>query len=39
MIGLSVWPGILGHSDWADPLEGVAVAFWGALSLHCIIGV
>ena len=39
MLGLSVWPGILRHNGWANPLEGVAVAFWGALSLICIIGV
>jgi hypothetical protein len=39
MLGLSVWPGILTHSGWANPLEGVAVAFWGALSLLCIVGV
>jgi hypothetical protein len=39
MLGLSVWPGILSHNGWANPLEGVAVGFWGALSLLCIIGV
>ncbi|MBV9268908.1 MAG: hypothetical protein JO061_22250 [Acidobacteriaceae bacterium] len=39
MLGLSVWPGIFKHTGWANPLEGVAVAFWGALSLLCIIGV
>lgn len=39
MLGLSVWPGILTHTGWANPLEGVAVAFWGALSVLCIIGV
>lgn len=39
MLGLSVWPGIVKHNGWANPLEGVAVAFWGALSLLCIIGV
>ncbi len=39
MLGLSAWPSILRHNGWANPLEGVAVAFWGALSLLCIIGV
>lgn len=39
MLGLSAWPGILRHNGWANPLEGVAVAFWGALSLLCILGV
>ena len=39
MLGLSVWPGILRQNGWANPLEGVAVAFWGALSLLSIIGV
>ena len=39
MLGASVWPGIVRHNGWANPLEGVAVAFWGALSLLCIVGV
>ncbi|HTV07860.1 MAG TPA: hypothetical protein VMD97_02305 [Candidatus Aquilonibacter sp.] len=39
MLGLSVWPGILTHRGWANPLEGVAIAAWGALSLLCILGV
>jgi hypothetical protein len=39
MLGLSVWPGIFTHKGWANPLEGVAVAFWGALSLLSIVGV
>jgi hypothetical protein len=37
--GLSVWPGILTHHGWANPLEGVGVAFWGALSLLSALGV
>lgn len=39
MLGLSVWPGILTHKGWANPLEGVGIAVWGALSLLSIIGV
>jgi hypothetical protein len=39
MLGLSVWPGILTHRGWANPLEGVGIAAWGALSLLSIIGV
>jgi hypothetical protein len=39
MLGSSVWPGIFRHSGWANPLEGAAVAFWGALSLLCMLGV
>lgn len=39
MLGLSVWPGILTHHGWANPLEGVGIAAWGALSLLCVIGI
>ena len=39
MLGLATWPGILRRNAWANPLEGVAVACWGALSLLSIIGV
>lgn len=39
MLGLSVWPGILKHQGWANPLEGVGIAVWGALSLLSLIGI
>jgi hypothetical protein len=39
MLGLATWPGIVRHNAWANPLEGVGVAAWGALSLLSIIGV
>jgi hypothetical protein len=39
MLGASVWPGILTHHGWANPLEGVGVCVWGALSLLSIVGV
>jgi hypothetical protein len=42
LLGAPVWRGILTHhgwAAWANPLEGVAVAFWGALSLLSILGV
>jgi hypothetical protein len=39
MLGASVWPGILTHRGWANPLEGVGVSEWGALSLLSIVGV
>ncbi len=39
LLGLSVWPGIVTHRGWANPLEGVGVAVWGALSLLALIGV
>jgi hypothetical protein len=39
MLGAAVWPGILTHHGWANPLEGVGVVFWGALSLLSILGV
>jgi hypothetical protein len=31
MLGSSVWPGLVKHLGWADPLQGVAPSFWG----HC----
>lgn len=39
MLGLSVWPGILKHQSWANPLEGVGISVWGALSLLSLIGI
>jgi hypothetical protein len=39
VLGIAVWPGILTHRAWANPLEGVAVVFWGTLSLLSILGV
>ncbi|MFZ1938399.1 MAG: hypothetical protein ACLPZY_09585 [Terracidiphilus sp.] len=39
MLGASVWPGILTHHGWANPLEGVGVSVWGALSLLSVVGV
>lgn len=39
MLGAAVWPGILKRNAWQNPLEGVGVAAWGALSLLSIIGV
>jgi hypothetical protein len=39
LLGIAVWPGILTHHGWANPLEGVGMAFWGALSLLSVLGV
>lgn len=39
LLGASVWPGILTHHGWANPLEGVGVSAWGALSLLSIVGI
>jgi hypothetical protein len=38
-LGSSVWPGIVRHQDMADPLHGVAMTFWAALSLLAGLGV
>jgi hypothetical protein len=39
MLGLSVWPDLVRHLGWADPLQGVAPSFWAALSLLALLGV
>jgi hypothetical protein len=39
MLGGSVWPDLVRHFGWADPLQGVAPSFWAALSLLALVGV
>src|ERR1700739_2941675 len=38
-LGLAVWPSILTHRGLGDPLQGVAICFWGALSLLMGLGL
>src|ERR1700680_4680664 len=39
-LGMSVWPGLINHHGppW-DPMHGVAVSFWAALSALSILGI
>jgi hypothetical protein len=40
MLGMSVWPGLINHhgKPW-DPMHGIAVSFWAALSALSILGI
>jgi hypothetical protein len=39
-LGMSVWPGLIHHhgAPW-DPMHGVAVSFWAALSALSVLGI
>ena len=39
MLGASVWPDLIKHLGWSDPLQGVAPCLWGTLSLLALLGV
>jgi hypothetical protein len=39
VLGLSVWPGIINHTGAWDPVRGVALSFWAALSTLSILGI
>jgi len=39
LLGLDVWPAIIGHKGPWDPLHGVAFAFWAALSALSGLGI
>jgi hypothetical protein len=38
-LGSSVWPAVIKHQDMTDPLHGVAISFWAALSLLACLGI
>ena len=38
-LGSSVWPAVIKHQDMTDPLHGVAISFWAALSLLAGLGI
>ena len=38
-LGLSVWPGIISHVGVWDPMHGIAVSCWAALSALCALGI
>ncbi len=39
VLGMSVWPGLVNHHGTWDPVHGVAVSFWAALSALSILGI
>ena len=39
LLGLSVWPGLINHVKPWDPLHGIAISFWAALSLLRGLGI
>jgi hypothetical protein len=39
LLGLDVWPGIISHKGPWDPLHGVALSFWAALSALSGLGI
>ena len=38
-LGWPVWRGLLRHEGWSDPLQGVAISFWAALSALAGLGI
>ena len=39
LLGLSVWPGLINHGKPWDPMHGIAISFWAALSLLSGLGI
>jgi hypothetical protein len=39
MLGSAVWPDLVRHTGWGNPLEGVGPCLWGTLSLLALLGV
>jgi hypothetical protein len=39
LLGVDVWPAIIGHKGTWDPLHGVAFSFWAALSALSGLGL
>ena len=38
-LGMNVWPNLLNHPEPWDPVKGVAISFWAALSLLSALGI
>jgi hypothetical protein len=38
-LGFEVWPTLLHHPGPWDPVKGVALSFWAALSALCVLGI
>jgi hypothetical protein len=39
LLGMDVWPGLINHGKPWDPMHGVAVSFWAALSALSGLGI
>lgn len=39
LLGLDVWPAIINHVGPWDPVKGVALSFWAALSTLSVLGL
>lgn len=39
LLGLDVWPAIIGHAGSWDPMKGIAYSFWAALSAVSALGL
>jgi hypothetical protein len=39
LLGMDVWPGLVNHGKPWDPMHGVAVSFWAALSALSGLGI
>jgi hypothetical protein len=39
LLGMDVWPGLINHGKPWDPMHGIAVSFWAALSALSGLGI
>jgi hypothetical protein len=39
LLGMSVWTGLISHGKPCDPMHGIAVSFWAALSALSALGI
>jgi hypothetical protein len=39
LLGMDVWPGLIHHGKPWDPMHGIAVSFWAALSTLSALGI
>ncbi len=39
LLGINVWPGLISHGKPWDPMHGIAVSFWAALSALSGLGI
>jgi hypothetical protein len=39
LLGIDVWPGLIHHGKPWDPMHGIAVSFWAALSILSGLGI
>jgi hypothetical protein len=39
LLGMQVWPGLINHGKPWDPMHGIAVSCWAALSALSVLGI